>query len=120
MSLSPFTHLNFAIWPLTPDDLDSLGGDGMDDMLPISPENDHHLPLLSDHGSSHGYFLTSDIVTGAKSILTTSGRAPLQPAGLATTTLQQKQEGSKIKLELVTTMLAVDGKKSIPFCTWRV
>lgn len=119
------------------DDLDSnFDPDGLEDMLPISPESDdnqHTLPLLSaDHhhtttknpapkGVTTSYLLM-DKLTGAKSILTTANRTSLNrglnQAGLdglgstsTTTTLQQKQDGSKIKLELVT-MLNVDGLDS--------
>ncbi|XP_071492536.1 cyclic AMP-responsive element-binding protein 3-like protein 1 [Diadema antillarum] len=106
------------------DDLDSnFDSDGLDEMLPVSPENDHHLPLLG--GDHHGdsspaprYILTTDTLSGSQPILTATANASalargsladFNLPGLSTTTLQHKHDGSKqIKLELVTTMLAVD------------
>ncbi|XP_041452734.1 cyclic AMP-responsive element-binding protein 3-like protein 2 [Lytechinus variegatus] len=105
------------------DDLDSnYDPEGLDDMLPVSPETEDHqqISLLSSDqhtttttpaGLTTGYLLM-DKLTGAKSILTTANRTSLTRNGeLKPTlaTLQQKQEGSKIKLELVTMMNVDNG-----------
>ncbi|XP_030843647.1 cyclic AMP-responsive element-binding protein 3-like protein 1 [Strongylocentrotus purpuratus] len=107
------------------DDLDSnYDPEGLQDMLPVSPEtDDHHISLISSDqhnnttttttagGLTTGYLLM-DKLTGAKSILTTANRTSLTRNGElkpTTTTLQQKQDGSKIKLELVTMMNVDNG-----------
>nr|ADM47611.1 Creb3L3 [Paracentrotus lividus] len=113
------------------DDLDSdYEPVGLEDMLPVSPEtDDHHISLLSSDqhhttptsttnntpgGLTTGYLLM-DKLTGTKSILTSANRTSLIRHGemkSTTTTLQQKQEGSKIKLEVVTMMNVDNGLDS--------